>query len=76
MKKYYELKDYALYVMDKATLETIINYFEPNEELEEEHEAWVKAKENGSLESVQDFINEYVNVVDGIEYHKYRIERW
>ena len=76
MKKYYELKDYALYVMEKAALETIINYFEPNEEFEEEYEAWQKAKENGSVEAVQDFINEYVNVVDGIEYHKYRIERW
>lgn len=76
MKKYYTLKNYSIYEMEKATLEAIINYFKPNEEFKEEQEAWQKAKENGSLEAVQDFINEYVNVVDGIQYHNYIITEW
>ena len=77
MKKYYTCTEKGDSYIKKQTLEEIMKYFKPNaEDFPEEFEAWQKAVEEDTMEAAQEFIDNYVNEVEGIHYHDYIIEVW
>lgn len=61
---------------DVMTIEEIFAYFEPDEELNEEYKVWKQAKEENTIESLTDYIENHVNNNDGMHYHDYKIEEW
>ena len=64
------------YKKDIMELSEIIKIFKPSEEFEEDFEAWEAASNECTFESVQYFIDNYVNNNDGMHYHDYVIEEW
>ena len=64
------------YNKDIMTIEEIFEYFTPDEELQEDMEAWEQAHSEGTIDALKDFIENYVNNNDGMHYHDYTVEEW
>jgi len=88
MERKYTLEEHGMagFTLFNVELERIMQFFEPNwldedeedetaiESFKKEHEAWERAMEECTLEATQEYIDTYVNEVDGIHYHDYVVE--